>query len=112
MADANEPERGEIVIASERFTLQEFCDVCGLPRELVVELVENGIVDPEKGAAEVESWSFSVFALHRARRALRLRRDLEVNLAGLSLSLDLLDEVERLRGRVRRLEQELRVLVR
>lgn len=92
--------------------LQEFCETCGLNREIVVELVEHGIVAPEKCARAEEAWSFSIFAVHRAQRALRLRRDLDVDLPGLSLSLDLLEEVERLREQVNRLKQQLRALER
>jgi chaperone modulatory protein CbpM len=35
--------------------------------------------------------------LRRARLAVRLERDLEVNLAGVALALDLLEEIDRLR---------------
>jgi chaperone modulatory protein CbpM len=45
--------------------------------------------------------------VRRARRALRLQRDLDLNLAGAALALDLLDEVEILRERVRVLEYQL-----
>ena len=36
-------------------------------------------------------------ALRRTRMALRLERDLEINLAGVALALELLDELQRLR---------------
>jgi chaperone modulatory protein CbpM len=42
-------------------------------------------------------WRFSGTALRRTRLALRLERDLELNLAGVALALDLMEEVERLR---------------
>jgi chaperone modulatory protein CbpM len=45
---------------------------------------------------------FSGCALLRARAALRLVRDLEVSVAGAALVLDLLDEIETLRARLRR----------
>ena len=40
---------------------------------------------------------FSAIELRRARTAMRLQRDLGVNLAGIALILDLLDEVDTLR---------------
>jgi chaperone modulatory protein CbpM len=37
---------------------------------------------------------------------MRLQRDLGINLAGIAVALDLLDEVETLRARLRRLNTE------
>ncbi len=60
-----------------------------------MEFVEEGVLNVvEINAAE---WHFTGAALRRARRALRLERDLEINLAGLALALELMEEVERLR---------------
>ncbi|WP_293469970.1 chaperone modulator CbpM [Polaromonas sp.] len=42
--------------------------------------------------------------MQRARVALRLQTDLDVNLAGAALALELLDELDELRARVQRLE--------
>ncbi len=50
-------------------------------------------------------WRFSGSALQRARTAMRLQRDLGINLAGVALAMDLLDEIEELRGRLRRQNQ-------
>ena len=46
--------------------------------------------------------------LARLKCALRLHRDLEINLPGLAVSLDLLDEVQRLRQQVDLLDGQLR----
>ena len=40
-------------------------------------------------------------------RVIRLQHDLRVNLAGAALALDLLDEIDQLRARLRALDQEL-----
>jgi chaperone modulatory protein CbpM len=42
-------------------------------------------------------WRFSGTALRRARTALRLQRDLEINLPGVALALELLEEIDKLR---------------
>ena len=61
----------------------------------LVELVDEGVISiVEIGTTE---WRFSGTALRRTRLALRLERDLELNLAGVALALDLMEEVERLR---------------
>jgi chaperone modulatory protein CbpM len=46
---------------------------------------------------DASEWRFSGAALRRARIALRLERDLGVNLPGVALALDLLEELQRLR---------------
>jgi chaperone modulatory protein CbpM len=92
------------------FTLHEICAHCGARVEFIVELVEYGVIAPVKGA-DAESWSFDAWALARLQRALRLHRDLEINLPGLAISLDLLDEVQRLRQQVDLLDGQLKQLL-
>jgi chaperone modulatory protein CbpM len=80
----------------------ELCTLCRLSRTHLIELVEEGVVHPVGG--KPEEWRFPSSDLARLRRALRLERDLQINLAGVALAMDLLDELERLRTRLRRLE--------
>ena len=89
------------------FTLPEVCAHCGARVEFIVELVEYGVVAPLKGA-DAESWAFDAWALARLKCALRLHRDLEINLPGLAVSLDLIDEVQRLRQQVDLLDGQLK----
>ena len=84
------------------YSLREVCHVCGSQSEWVVELVEQGILQPT-GAAR-EDWRFPGNSLHTAMRAHRLQRDLGLNLAGVALALELLDEIEALRSRIGALE--------
>jgi chaperone modulatory protein CbpM len=104
MTDPQPPGSGpqvEIVSGQRTYTLHEACLVCGVGSTLLVELVEYGITLPQEPGAR--DWTFSDRALLRAQKALRLRRDLGLELAGLALALDLLDEIERLRREVARL---------
>jgi chaperone modulatory protein CbpM len=64
-------------------------------------LVSEGVLEPS--GAEPREWRFGAEALPRARRALRLQRDLELDVSALALVLDLLDRVEDLESRLRRL---------
>jgi chaperone modulatory protein CbpM len=97
----------EGVVLDERMvvSITEMTSVCGIEVEVVRMMVSEGVLHP-RGAAP-EQWSFSGAEVQRARRALRLQRDLELNLAGAALALDLLEEIDRLRSRVRCLEQHL-----
>jgi chaperone modulatory protein CbpM len=88
---------GVILDRRTTFTLVEFCSVCGIEQERVVEMVEEGVIDP---VSEEGDWRFHGETLIRAKRALRLVRDLGVNWPGAALALDLLDELERLRTRL------------
>ena len=86
-------------------TLVELCDACGLPTEHLLEMVQEGVLEP-RGPAPGD-WRFDAMALERARIAVRLQRDLDLNLAGAALALDLLEEVRGLRRRVALLERQL-----
>jgi chaperone modulatory protein CbpM len=66
----------------------------------IVELVEEGILNV--AVNEAGEWQFSGEALRRARLALRLHRDLEVNLAGVALALQLMAEIDGLRRAIER----------
>lgn len=84
------------------YTLEQLSRLCDLEREWIIELVEHGVLEP--GGQQPGQWQFSAQALIRTRRAGRLRQDFELDAAGVSLVLELLDEVRVLRRRVRALE--------
>jgi chaperone modulatory protein CbpM len=48
-------------------------------------------------------WRFSGESMVRARSALRLQRDLGINMAGIALVLDLMEEFESLRAHMKTL---------
>lgn len=86
---------GTVIGEHTVFTLRELCSACGVQAELVIEMVQEGVLEPQ-GRAPAE-WRFSGRALIRAQKALNLFRDLEVNWPGAALALDLLEEIEELR---------------
>lgn len=86
---------GLIVEEEVVLTLDEISHACTVDSALVISLVEEGILEPIGN--EQAQWRFSGISLHRARIALRLQRDLEINPAGLALVLDLLEEITSLR---------------
>ena len=90
------------------FSLGEICERCGVHADIVVEMVEYGIVRPVTDQGDNDRWQFDTDALLRMSRAQRLRRDLELNPAGLALALELLDEIDALQRQVRSLQQQLR----
>lgn len=68
---------------------------------LIVTLVHEGALEAQ-GAAP-EEWRFAGTAVQRARRAVRLARDLEINAPGVALALQLLDEIRRLEAELGRM---------
>lgn len=80
---------------SLQLTLQQLCRYSDLDREEIVEMVAEGIIEP-RGAQPAE-WLFNGYMLKRVQIAVRLRRDLEINLPGIAVILDLLNELEQLR---------------
>ena len=93
---------GTVVDDERGIPLATLCRACGLPVEAVAALVEEGILEPV--GARRGRWRFPTDSIRRARAAVRLKRDLELNLAGVALALDLLDHLEELRARVRSME--------
>lgn len=83
-------------------TLGELSRACSMHAEWVMELVEEGIIEPT--GREVSQWRFAPLALYRARTVRNLQRDLGVNLSGAALVLELLEEIETLRARLRRFD--------
>jgi chaperone modulatory protein CbpM len=84
--------------------LAQLCRVCGVSAEKVVAMVEEGILEP--AGRRRGCWLFPADSIRRARTAIRLQRDLGLNLAGAALALELLDRVEELRARLRSMEAQ------
>ena len=92
---------GEIMEEAPGLTLAEMAGICGLPAERIVEYVELGVLEPS--GATAHQWRFPAGSVPRLLKAARLQRDLGVDASSLALVLDLLDEMDRLRGRLNRL---------
>lgn len=88
--------QGVVLDRRVRITFEELCRACGASRELVIEMVQEGVIEPLEGSHE--DWRFHGESLVRARRAIRLVRDLRLNWPGAALALDLLDEIERIKS--------------
>jgi chaperone modulatory protein CbpM len=84
----------QVVEEEVSMSLTELCRACGTESALVLQLVEHGVVEPQ--GSTPQSWVFTGTSLRRTRVALRLLHDLELNLPGAALAVDLLDEIARL----------------
>ena len=85
----------EIVGMSTTCSLDELCESCKVEADWIAELVAHGVIEP---IGQTKSdWTFASLSIVRVAKAKRLRRDLDLNLPGVALALDLLDEIEHLR---------------
>ena len=106
--------RGIILDEQSVLTLVEISNACAVQTEYIIELVDEGLITPEVSSEvspeisprfspemyEPHSWRFTGMHLRLVRIASHLQSDLGVNLAGVGLALQLLDEVEALRTRL------------
>lgn len=102
MADPNRnPVVGLVVEEQVVFSLTELGRAAGAGREQLLTLVEEGLLDP--AGTGPEDWRFGGAALAQARQALRLSRELDLDLRAAVLVMALLAEIAALRsGRPRR----------
>jgi chaperone modulatory protein CbpM len=101
MTAPSQPIAGPVVEEEIHLTLVELSRVCRVPESQLRGWVGEGAIEPI--GREPEEWRFAGGALRRTRLASRLARDFELNASGVALALDLLDEIEELRARLRRL---------
>lgn len=88
-----------VVLDEEEITLADLSRTCRVHAEWVMELVDEGIIEP-RGAPRAR-WRFAATTIVRVEKARRLQRDLGVNLPGVALALELLDRIDALEMRLR-----------
>lgn len=86
---------GAIFEEAALLTVADLSRMCAIDERHIVEFVEEGVLNVVE--INTTEWHFSGTALRRTRLALRLERDLELNLPGVALALELMDELEQLR---------------
>ncbi|HEX5685141.1 MAG TPA: chaperone modulator CbpM [Ideonella sp.] len=89
-----------VVDETTQFSLAELCRACQADSARLVALVDEGVLEP--AGQRPDEWRFSGAALQRARAALRLSRDLDLNPSGTALVIDLLAEIAALRAKLHR----------
>jgi len=80
-------------------TFEELCIACNVTPEFMQELMEFGILE--------EQDHFDSTHLSRIRTVIRLQHDLDVNLPGAAVIIDMLEEIEELRAKIAILEKNM-----
>lgn len=85
---------GTLFDSNSILSIHDLSRMCEVDERHIVEFVEEGVLNVIELRSE---WQFTGDAVRRARLALRLERDLELNLAGVALAIELIEELQRLR---------------
>jgi chaperone modulatory protein CbpM len=94
----NTPKQSVVILDEEEITLGDLTRTCSVHAEWVMELVDEGVIEPRAPAPQ---WRFSATTIVRVQKARRLQRDLGVNMPGVALALQLLDRIDALEARLR-----------
>ena len=86
---------------SQHLTIIQLCNRCRISSSDLLELMQEGII--ERQPLQKKSPRFSLDMVERVQRAQRLMRDLELNIAGVALAMQLLDRIDFLEKQLRRL---------
>lgn len=90
---------GVLLDESYELSFHELCDACATSEEWVLQLVEEGALEPlnfTEHVKQTEQWRFTALSLQKVNTAKRLQRDLQINPAGVALALELLEQIEQL----------------
>ena len=89
-----------VLDGEEEITLAELCRASAVHAKALQAMVEEGILEPM--GSEMHLWRFPGTSIRRARVAVRLQRDLGVNLAGAALAIELLERIAELEAKARK----------
>ncbi len=94
----NRPIQIEIIDEHFEFTLADLCQCCTVQAEIIIEMVEEGMLSP--AGSTPADWRFTGLAQRQVEVTLHLQRDLRLNLPGAALALELIAEIEMLRNQL------------
>lgn len=85
---------GVLIEESQTFSCTEICHKYNIPEELLEELMEQGLFSNQ--STEIKNLRLNQKELHRIEAAFRLHQDLEINIPGVVLAIELLEQIEQL----------------
>jgi chaperone modulatory protein CbpM len=92
---------GDILDEGTEVSIADLCRMFAVEEHHIIELVEEGVLGTRGTVNVIEidktEWRFHGTEVRRARIALRLERDLGINVPGVALVLELLEELQQLR---------------
>ena len=88
-----------VLLDEVALSLEEMACACAVEPDWIVERVEAGFLG-DVAVGQVTRWQFTSAELARARRMVAVERDFDANPELAALVADLIEEVERLKGRL------------
>lgn len=85
---------GRTIDEQEKLTLMQLSRICQLQPEHIIEMVDEGILEPD--GRRIHAWRFPFSSIDIIRKVIRLQHDLRINLAGVALVLHLLERIDQL----------------
>jgi chaperone modulatory protein CbpM len=89
-----------------RITSEELCQSKHITHELVVEVVDYGIVEPILGSGQ-DDWIFDPASAHWLKKAIRLYHELEIDWVAVAMVIELLKQKESLEAQNELLQRRL-----
>lgn len=93
---------GILIDEQTELSLNDLCKACSSSAEWIIQLVDEGVLEPVN--YQQTHWCFTGNSLHKAQTAARLKRDLGLNLAGIALALELIQQIDKLESRLAQFE--------
>ena len=84
----------------------ELCQDEFIEGEHIVELVDHGVITPAAGTGQ-DDWIFDTRSVYWIKKALKLRRDLDLEWLAVALAIDLIRENEILRDEIESCKRQL-----
>ncbi len=95
---------GILLDESITYTLYELTQMGNISEAVIIEMHEHGIIEPQ-GETQ-DKWIFTSRSVIRFKKAMRLHHDLDINWAGISLVLDLIEQRDELHHRLMHIKDE------
>lgn len=95
---------------SAHVSLAELCQLESIESEIIIEIVEYGIVKPVE-YSDTSDWVFETSSVYWIKKAVRLYQDLEIDWVAVALLIDLMKQRESLRKENEFFRQQLRRFV-
>ncbi len=87
---------GVLLNEDTTFSVVDVCQYCHLSEDVLMEWIAHGLLGEQYHANQTIQFDYQM--LDRIRTAHRLQHDLDVNLQGAILALELMDEMEKIRN--------------
>ena len=94
---------GVMLEQQEQLTLTQLAQATGLNTSLIIEMIEAHLIYPE--GYDRDTWRFNSQCFKRVKTAASFYHDLEINLNGIAMALELLEKIERLEKQLEQLEK-------